>query len=90
MTDPFLLVLNVYANISNNMKLVSQCRTAIQTQVGEEGFYSLRQGDPNNGFIDPNEELDVYFHYYNEWKIDSTELTMLTDDSSIYDLTDTT
>ena len=64
--------------------LVSQCRTAIQTSTGTSGFYSGRQGDPNNGFVDPNEKTSVYFHYYDEWKLDSTEITIDSDNTELY------
>ena len=84
--NPFLLVLSLFAKIDSEDVLVSQCRTAVQTNKGTEGFYSLRQGGPNDGFIDVNERTDIYFHYYKERKLDSTELKLQTADITLYDI----
>lgn len=86
--NPFLLILQVKADIDGENILVAQCRTAVQTEKGTAGFYSLRQGGPNDGFVDANEKIDIYFHYYKERKLDSTEITLQTTEITMYDITD--
>ena len=65
--------------------MVASCWTAVKTSVGSEGFYSLRQGGPNDGFIDKNEKTQVYFHYYKDRKLDSNEITLDTANAQFYD-----